>query len=141
MLNIWAHYNATAFLDEHRHIVKRKYFFSVLLGAVAVSDTINGVGLLIVGLLVPVLGLVALGDGSFSQGLSTIATTETEKLNAIGGPDDPVPFGTIFTLFPYDIVLLVLFSHFYVFNYHILLVLFSHFSSYYFTFLVLYPHF
>ena len=31
MLNIWAHYNATAFLDEHRHIVKRKYFFSVLL--------------------------------------------------------------------------------------------------------------
>ncbi|APD87803.1 solute:sodium symporter family transporter [Alteromonas sp. Mex14] len=67
------------------------------LKAVAVSDTINGVGLLIVGLLVPVLGLVALGDGSFSQGLSTIATTETEKLNAIGGPDDPVPFGTIFT--------------------------------------------
>jgi len=38
-----------------------------------------------------------LGDGSFSQGLTTIATTETEKLNAIGGPDDPVPFGTIFT--------------------------------------------
>ncbi|MBJ2129215.1 solute:sodium symporter family transporter [Alteromonas sp. IB21] len=67
------------------------------LKAVAVSDTINGVGLLVVGLLVPVLGLVALGDGSFSQGLSTIATTETEKLNAIGGVDDPVPFGTIFT--------------------------------------------
>ncbi|MBU3021190.1 solute:sodium symporter family transporter [Aestuariibacter sp. A3R04] len=67
------------------------------LKAVAVSDTINGIGLLIVGLLVPVLGLIALGDGSFSVGLSTIATTETEKLNAIGGADDPVPFGTIFT--------------------------------------------
>ena len=67
------------------------------LKAVAVSDTINGIGLLIVGLLVPVLGLVALGDGSFSAGLATIATTETEKLNAIGGADDPVPFGTIFT--------------------------------------------
>ena len=67
------------------------------LKAVAVSDTINGIGLLIVGLLVPVLGLIALGDGSFSQGLSTIATTETEKLNAIGSRDDPVPFGTIFT--------------------------------------------
>lgn len=67
------------------------------LKAVAVSDTINGIGLLIVGLLVPVLGLIALGDGSFSQGLSTIATTETEKLNAIGSSDDPVPFGTIFT--------------------------------------------
>ncbi|MFW8591006.1 solute:sodium symporter family transporter [Glaciecola sp. 2405UD65-10] len=67
------------------------------LKAVAVSDTINGIGLLIVGLLVPILGLIALGDGSFSAGLTTIATTETEKLNAIGGADDPVPFGTIFT--------------------------------------------
>ncbi|RDV28932.1 solute:sodium symporter family transporter [Alteromonas aestuariivivens] len=67
------------------------------LKAVAVSDTINGFGLLIVGLLVPILGLIALGDGSLSQGLTTIATTETEKLNAIGGSDDPVPFGTIFT--------------------------------------------
>ena len=67
------------------------------LKAVAVSDTINGIGLLIIGLLVPILGLIALGDGSFSQGLSTIATTDTEKLNAIGGADDPVPFGTIFT--------------------------------------------
>ena len=67
------------------------------LKAVAVSDTINGVGLLIVGLLVPILGLIALGDGSFSDGISTIATRETEKLNAIGGADDPVPFGTIFT--------------------------------------------
>ena len=67
------------------------------LKAVAVSDTINGVGLLIVGLLVPILGLIALGDGSFAAGLTTIATTETEKLNAIGWADDPVPFGTIFT--------------------------------------------
>lgn len=67
------------------------------LKAVAVSDTINGIGLLIVGLLVPILGLIALGDGSFSSGLTTIATTETEKLNAIGAADDPVPFGTIFT--------------------------------------------
>lgn len=67
------------------------------LKAVAVSDTINGVGLLIVGLLVPILGLIALGDGSFSDGLSTISTTQTEKLNAIGSSDDPVPFGTIFT--------------------------------------------
>ena len=38
----------------------------------------------------------------------------------------PHPFGIIFTLFPY---------------YLILVVLFSHFSSYYFTFLGLFPHF
>ncbi|MFC7292600.1 solute:sodium symporter family transporter [Hirschia litorea] len=67
------------------------------LKAVAVSDTLNGVGLLIVGALVPILGLIALGNGSFMSGLSTIATTHTDKLNAIGGPADPTPFGTLFT--------------------------------------------
>ncbi len=67
------------------------------LKAVAVSDTINGIGLLIVGLLVPTLGLIALGNGSFIEGLQTITTTKTEKLNAIGGSNDPTPFATIFT--------------------------------------------
>ena len=67
------------------------------LRAVAVSDTINGIGLLFVGLLVPVLGLIALGEGSFGDGLARIVTEEPQKLNAIGGPDDPTPFGTIFT--------------------------------------------
>jgi len=67
------------------------------LKAVAVSDTINGMGLLIVGIAVPVLGLAALGDGSIGAGLDIIASTETEKLNAIGGPEDPTPFATLFT--------------------------------------------
>ncbi|MEL6258524.1 MAG: solute:sodium symporter family transporter, partial [Pseudomonadota bacterium] len=67
------------------------------LKAVAVSDTVNGVGLLIVGILVPTLGLIALGQGDFFAGLTTIATEAPEKLNAIGGPTDPTPFGTIFT--------------------------------------------
>ena len=67
------------------------------LKAVVVSDTINGIGLLIIGLLIPTLGLIALGGGSFIEGLTIISTTKTEKLNAIGAADDPVPFGTIFT--------------------------------------------
>ncbi len=67
------------------------------LKAVVVSDTINGIGLLIIGILVPTLGLILLGDGSFINGLTTVATTKTEKLNAIGAASDPVPFGTIFT--------------------------------------------
>ena len=67
------------------------------LKAVAVSDSINGIGLLIGGLLVPVFGLLALGDGSLTEGLEKLLTDNPEKLNAIGGPDDPVPFGTIFT--------------------------------------------
>ncbi len=67
------------------------------LKAVAVSDTINGAGLLIIGLLIPVLGLVAVGKGSLLEGLHTITSINTEKLNAVGANSDPLPFGTIFT--------------------------------------------
>ena len=67
------------------------------LRAVAISDTINGVGLLIIGTLVPLFGLYALGDGSIAAGMTTVLTEDTEKLNAIGSSTDPVPFGTLFT--------------------------------------------
>jgi len=67
------------------------------LKAVAVSDTINGIGLLIVGVLVLVLGLLALGKGSLFAGLDTLLTAQPEKLNAIGTQEDPTPFGTLFT--------------------------------------------
>ena len=67
------------------------------LKAVAVSDTINGIGLLIIGILVPVLGFIAVGDGSFSDGVTKVLSEDTHKLNAIGAEADPVPFGTIFT--------------------------------------------
>lgn len=67
------------------------------LKAVAVSDTINGVGLLIIGILVPVLGIIALGQGDFGLGMDKLVNDHPEKLNAIGGSEDPTPFGTIFT--------------------------------------------
>lgn len=67
------------------------------LKAVAVSDTLNGAGLLIIGILVPILGFSILGGGDVMNGINTVMTTHTEKLNAIGAPSDPVPFGTIFT--------------------------------------------
>ena len=67
------------------------------LRAVAVSDSINGIGLLIGGLLVPFFGLVALGGGSFAAGVDALLHQAPEKLNAIGGPEDRVPFSTIFT--------------------------------------------
>ena len=67
------------------------------LRAVAVSDTLNGVGLLIIGVAVPVFGLIALGGGSFTEGLATLGSEHTEKLNAIGDSDAPTPFGTLFT--------------------------------------------
>lgn len=67
------------------------------LKAVAVSDTLNGIGLLIIGAVVPIFGFFALGDGQFFEGMKTLTTNNAEKLNAIGGPDDSVPFGSIFT--------------------------------------------
>ena len=67
------------------------------LRAVAISDTINGIGLLIIGILIPVLGLIALGGGDFARGLATLTSDHPEKLNAIGSNTDPTPFGTIFT--------------------------------------------
>ncbi|MEL0162662.1 MAG: solute:sodium symporter family transporter, partial [Halieaceae bacterium] len=67
------------------------------LRAVAVSDTLNGGGLLLVGVAVVWLGLEALGDGSASAGINRLLSEETHKLNAIGGPTDPTPFATLFT--------------------------------------------
>jgi SSS family solute:Na+ symporter len=67
------------------------------LKAVAVSDTLNGIGLLAIGIAVPVLGLSLLGEGNVGQGLHIITNTNTEKLNAIGSSSDPTPFATLFT--------------------------------------------
>ena len=67
------------------------------LKAVAISDTLNGVGLLIIGILVPILGFKKLGNGSIISGFQIITTQHTEKLNAIGSSNDPTPLETIFT--------------------------------------------
>src|SRR5699024_8503219 len=67
------------------------------LKAVAVSDTVNAVGLVVGGLLVPILGLIALGKGSFIDGIKTIMQDTPHKLNAIGTASEPVPIGTLFT--------------------------------------------
>ena len=67
------------------------------LKAVAVSDSINAVGLLIGGILIPIFGLMMIGDGSILDGLSTLTTENPDKFKSMGGPTDPVPFYTIFT--------------------------------------------
>ncbi|TCP97758.1 SSS family solute:Na+ symporter [Cricetibacter osteomyelitidis] len=67
------------------------------LKAVAVSDTINAVILVIGALLVPIFALIYLGNGSFSEGLSIIGNNHIEKFNAIGGADDAVPWQAMFT--------------------------------------------
>ncbi|MDG3085908.1 solute:sodium symporter family transporter [Vibrio hannami] len=68
------------------------------LKAVVIADTLNGVGLIVGGLMIPIFGLIVLGDGSFADGLTTITANATEKLQAVGAEDDPnVPFSTMFT--------------------------------------------
>ncbi len=67
------------------------------LKAVAVSDSINAVGLLIGGIMVPIFGLIIIGDGSFSEGLSILMDTNPEKFQSMGDETSPVPFHTLFT--------------------------------------------
>jgi len=67
------------------------------LKAVAVSDTINGYGLLIGGLLVPVIALFSIGKGNILTGLTRVFEHAPEKFNVIGARDSVLPFGTLFT--------------------------------------------
>ncbi|WP_415344877.1 solute:sodium symporter family transporter [Clostridium perfringens] len=65
----------------------------------AFSDTVNGLGLLIGGLLVPILGILLLGNGDFVGGFEIIIATP-EKLNAINpaNAQSPlIPWPVLFT--------------------------------------------
>ena len=74
------------------------------LKAVAVSDTINGIGLIIGGLMIPFLALALLGHettgGGLVEGVKYLVQTEPEKLNAWASWDaaEPaLPWPLIFT--------------------------------------------
>ncbi len=67
------------------------------LKAVAISDTINGIALVIGGLLVPVFALIFLGSGDISVGFDTFLNSAPEKFDSIGSEDSYLPFTTMFT--------------------------------------------
>ena len=72
------------------------------LKSVAVSDTLNGVGLLVGGLAIPALALIALGDGSFFSGLAILGNTNPEYLAVltktnVDGNVVSVPWPTLLT--------------------------------------------
>lgn len=72
------------------------------LKSVAVSDTLNGIGLLIGGLAVPILALKALGDSSIIDGLHTVFTEKAEYLTPLAtldrrGEPTSVPWPTLLT--------------------------------------------
>ena len=60
------------------------------LRAMAVADSINGIGLVIGGLMVPGFCLVAMGKGSFMQGLVPLTPVPAEHVDAPGIAECPV---------------------------------------------------
>ncbi|WP_110600736.1 solute:sodium symporter family transporter [Salinicola lusitanus] len=68
------------------------------LRTVAVSDTINAIGLLVGGFLIVYLGLNAAGDGNgIAAGWQAIQQAQPDRLNSLGRPDQQVPWPTLFT--------------------------------------------
>lgn len=67
------------------------------LRTVAVSDTLNGFGLLVGGILIAIYGLTAVNPEGPLEGWRTLREAAPEKFNSIGGPDQSVPFPTLFT--------------------------------------------
>ena len=68
------------------------------LKAVAVSDLMNAIGLLIGGLLIPFFGLVMISDdNSVVGGLSKLWTENQDKFDVTGDVTSSIPVGTIFT--------------------------------------------
>lgn len=68
------------------------------LKAVAVSDSINAIGLLVGGLLIPIFGLYAISDdNSILGGIAKLTAEHPEKFDAIGSESSSIPFATIFT--------------------------------------------
>ena len=67
------------------------------LKAVAVSDSINAIGLMIGGIMIPIFGLMAIGDGNMFTGLDNLITSDALRFDSTGEPGQEVPFSTIFT--------------------------------------------
>jgi SSS family solute:Na+ symporter len=67
------------------------------LKAMAVSDTLLGLGMFAGGLLLPFLALRYLGGGEIGKGLHLVLHSQTSHLSSIGSPADPIPFPTLFT--------------------------------------------
>ncbi len=68
------------------------------LKAVAISDTVNGIGFLAFGLLIPFLALSYVGSGNIVYGLDLVYNSAPEKFDITGDePGSFLPFGVLFT--------------------------------------------
>lgn len=67
------------------------------LRSVAVSDTLNGFGLLVGGLIISYLGLQLVGEGDAWGGLEVLRENNPEKFVSLGADDSSVPWHTLFS--------------------------------------------
>ena len=68
------------------------------LRAVAISDTLNAIGFLIAGLLIPFLALREIGDGSAWSGMAEVYRDNPQKFDITGDePGSFLPFSVLFT--------------------------------------------
>ena len=65
--------------------------------SIAISDTLNGLGLLVGGLLITVLALHAVNSEGVLPALRDMARDRPGSFNSLGGPGSLVPFPTLFT--------------------------------------------
>lgn len=85
-------FSAIAIVCAATAIVGSIYALCGGLHAVALSDTINGFGLVLGGLLVPIFGLIALGGGSFSEGWNLFTNTDPAMMNSINAANLNEPY-------------------------------------------------
>ena len=67
------------------------------LRTVAVSDTLNGFGLLVGGFLIAYLSIKAVNPEGIGPAFEELRAASPEKFNSLGGPNQSVPFSTLFT--------------------------------------------
>ncbi|WP_297795430.1 solute:sodium symporter family transporter [uncultured Eudoraea sp.] len=70
---------------------------------VAYTDTINGFGLLVAGLLVPVLALWSIGDGNLAAGISKVFDNNPGKFNVISSESGAGP-GSRSAILPFEVL-------------------------------------
>ena len=70
---------------------------------VAYTDTINGFGLLVAGLLVPILALLSIGDGNPWEGLTMVFDNSPEKFNVISS-ESGVGEGARTAILPFEVL-------------------------------------
>lgn len=70
---------------------------------VAYTDTINGFGLLVAGLLVPIMALLSIGEGNMLTGMTTVFEHSPEKFNIISAESGSGP-GSRSAILPFEVL-------------------------------------